>query len=131
MGIQHSLTKSILQCYSPFVNKSHSLYRFFFLIQQIDYNNVKNDSIQHAPFEPNSREDLILLTYVVSKLVNVKDTYIYKMLDEDQDLDFVVAEEVITEWIIKDFGKDFQKNCKVVVLEESKKRTCVCRLGAN
>ena len=53
------------------------------------------------------------------------------MLDEDQDLDFVVAEEVITEWIIKDFGKDFQKNCKVVVLEGSKKRTCVCRLGAN
>ena len=46
-------------------------------------------------------------------------THIYKMFDEDEDLDFAVAQEVITEWIIKDFGKDFQKIFKVVVFEGS------------
>ena len=39
-------------------------------------------------------------------------------IDED-DLDFAVAEEVINEWIIKDFGKDFQKIYKFVVFEGS------------
>ena len=38
---------------------------------------------------------------------------------DEEDLEFAIVEKVITEWIIKDFGKDFQKICKVVVFEGS------------
>ena len=50
--------------------------------------------------------------HVIWKLVNVKSILIYKMLTDCDDLDFVIAEKVISDWIVCEYDKKFSKNVK-------------------